>query len=94
MSTAQSETVARQPDISYTPDFNKYQTRIKQRLATEKLKSRPLPPGFPDKLHSDLVWEDDGLADRYNWTYELNAEEVEELEDALKHFKCKSPAQG
>lgn len=88
MGSITTETIARQPDISYTPDFEKYRARTKLRLQSEPLKEKKLPPGFPRQLVSDLVWEGEGLADKYDWTYSLTTEDVEELESALVHFKC------
>lgn len=77
----------RQPDIGYTPDHNKYLERVKRRLATEQL-DQTLPSGFPQKLESDLVWDNTDVTARYkDWTYELSASDVEELESALQHFK-------
>lgn len=88
MGSITTETTAAQPDIGYKPDFEKYQARTKLRLQTEPLREKGLPPGFPRQLVSDLVWEGEGLADKYDWTYTLTAEDIEELERALAHFKC------
>ena len=77
-----------QPDIEYVPNVEKWRARTQRRLKTEKL-SRELPPGFPKKLISDLVWEGDQLKDAYDWTYELNDDELNEIEHALVHFQCK-----
>lgn len=77
-------TVSQQPDIEYAPNIDKWHTRTQWRLANETLPTE-LPPGFPRKLESDLVWE--GQID-YNWVYELNKDELEEIEQALVHFKC------
>lgn len=76
-----------QPDIGYTPDLDKYLARVKRRLNTEKLPNS-LPAGFPQQLDSDLVWTGDKIGDLYDWTYELNAAEIEDIEQALAHFKC------
>jgi hypothetical protein len=78
-----------QPDIGYTPDVDKYLARVKWRKESEKLESS-LPEGFPSELHSDLVWEEQNVGEKFNWSYELNAVEIEEIEGALKHFKCLS----
>jgi len=75
-----------QPDIGYTPDYNKYLARTKHRLATEQL-DKTLPPGFPEKLESDLVWDNTDIASRYDWKYTLTPTDLEELESALQHFK-------
>ncbi|KAK2772041.1 hypothetical protein FQN52_002219 [Onygenales sp. PD_12] len=75
-----------QPDIAYAPDFEKYQARTKRRLATEKIDSS-LPPGFPKKLVSDLVWEGGNIEETYQWVYELNESQVGEIETALANFK-------
>jgi hypothetical protein len=81
-----------QPDIEYAPNYDKWRARTQRRLQTEKgLTKVGLPDGFPKKLISELVWEGDELqkTGRYDWTYELSEPELEEIEDALKHFSCK-----
>ncbi|KAF2634588.1 TfdA family taurine catabolism dioxygenase TauD [Massarina eburnea CBS 473.64] len=75
-----------QPDIGYTPNYDKFLARTKRRLATEKL-DKTLPPGFPQKLESDLVWDNTDIGDRYDWTFQLTPSDLEEVEEALKHFK-------
>jgi hypothetical protein len=79
-----------QPDISYHPDFEKYQTRSKQRVQTEKI-SKTLPDGFPEKLESSLVWEGKDLSNveegKEEWLYKLSVEQLDEIDAALKHFK-------
>ncbi|OXV07434.1 hypothetical protein Egran_04802, partial [Elaphomyces granulatus] len=86
MTTAHVQLTTQQPDIQYVPNAEKWKARTQQRLETEKL-SRELPPGFPTKLISDLVWEGDQLKDAYDWTYELNEDELNEIEHALVHFQ-------
>lgn len=76
-----------QPDIGYTPDLDKYLARVKRRLNTETL-PKSLPSGFPQQLKSDLVWTGDKVGETYDWTYELDAAEIEDIENALAHFKC------
>lgn len=75
-----------QPDIGYTPDYKKYVARRDRRLANESL-DKNLPPGFPKKLESDLVWDNTDIAARYDWTLSLSPEDLQELETALQHFK-------
>ncbi|SPO06500.1 probable TfdA family oxidoreductase [Cephalotrichum gorgonifer] len=75
-----------QPDISYAPDFAKYQARVTRHLAQGNLKTT-LPENFPEKLTGDLVWEGDTLAETYDWTYVLNEEQLAEVDAALEHFK-------
>lgn len=79
-------TGARQPDIGYTPDPEKYQARVQRRLKNEKLE-KTLPPGFPSQLESDLVWDNTDIEARYDWTYTLTSSDLEEVEQALQHFK-------
>lgn len=78
-----------QPDIGYAPDLDKYLARVQRRKETEKLESA-LPAGFPSQLQSKLVWDGNTIGEEYNWTYELNEAEAEEIEAALAHFKCLS----
>ncbi|KAK3348233.1 hypothetical protein B0H65DRAFT_548022 [Neurospora tetraspora] len=75
-----------QPDIGYTPDHDKYLERVKRRRETEKLE-QSLPPGFPQRLDSDLVWDGNNLAETYDWNYRLTEEDINEIESALRHFK-------
>jgi hypothetical protein len=75
-----------QPDISYAPDHGKYKARTEHRLATEKLPTT-LPPSFPEKLESDLVWDNTDIASRYDWTYVLSSSDLAEIDSALQHFK-------
>jgi len=77
-----------QPDISYHPDFKKYQLR------TERIKARlpqgvKLPPKFPEKLTGPLVWEGKDFTDERDWTFVLSDAQLKEIHDALVHFKCK-----
>lgn len=75
-----------QPDIQYAPDVDKWRARTETRLRNEKLESS-LPPGYPQKLESDLVWEGETLKESYDWVYELKEDELDEIEKALSHFK-------
>ncbi|ORY00880.1 hypothetical protein BCR34DRAFT_627888 [Clohesyomyces aquaticus] len=75
-----------QPDIGYTPDYEKYLQRRERRLKEKKLEET-LPEGFPKELHSDLVWDNQDIESRYNWTYELNTTDLDEIEKALQHFR-------
>lgn len=90
MATVTTEVAAVQPDIGYTPDLDKYLARVKRRLETDPTRlGNNLPNGFPRHLSSELVWEGSSIADHYQWVIELNAEQVAEIEEALKHFKSK-----
>ncbi|KAI0114598.1 Clavaminate synthase-like protein [Hypoxylon sp. NC0597] len=75
-----------QPDISYAPDFGKYQARRERRAKSGNL-TKELPKGLPQQLTGKLVWEGASLAQTYNWTYVLNQSQLKEIEVALKHFK-------
>lgn len=89
MATIATQPAAVQPDIGYAPDLDKYLARVKRRLETERPQlDKSLPDGFPKQLVSDLVWEGDEIGAQYQWIYELNAEEISEIEEALQHFQC------
>jgi hypothetical protein len=79
-------TSLKQPDIGYAPNYEKYLARTKRRFESERLE-KSLPPGFPQKLNSDLVWEGKDIAETYDWVYELTPDEIEEIEQGLQHFK-------
>lgn len=76
-----------QPDIDYAPDFAKYQARAARRVETERLPTT-VPEGFPDQLRGDMVWEGDTVAETYDWTYVLNEDELAEIDEAVRYFKC------
>lgn len=84
-------TVPGQPDIEYHPDEAKWKARTARRLAEDlSLPSTPLPAGFPQKLDSPLVWQGSDWKDEKEWVYELNADQLKEVDDALKHFRSTS----
>lgn len=76
-----------QPDISYAPDYGKYQARAARRVQAGNLPTS-LPEGFPDQLKGDLVWEGNSLAATYDWTYVLSEDQLAEIDQAVKDFKC------
>lgn len=78
-----------QPDITYTPDFAKYQQRSAQRKSREVLQTH-LPEGLPKQLTGTLVWDGDSVKASYNWTFSLSEEQVEEVRKALRYFQCQS----
>ncbi|CAG9954286.1 unnamed protein product [Clonostachys rosea f. rosea IK726] len=78
-----------QPDIAYHPDWDKYQARAARRTQTEDL-PKTLPEGFPKELKGDLVWEGETIAQQYDWTYVLSADQLAEIDSALAHFKATS----
>ena len=86
MSAVETNTVPRQPDIQYHPDYEKYKERTRQRKETETLQTT-LPAGFPQKLVSPLVWEGSEVVKGENWIYHLKDAELEEVDAALKSFK-------
>lgn len=83
---AATTSVASQPDIAYTPDYDKYVDRARRREKSGELDTS-LPPGFPQKLESDLVWDGQNLASRFDWTYRLTDHDLEEIDAAVQHFK-------
>jgi alpha-ketoglutarate-dependent taurine dioxygenase len=85
MAISETTKSTKHPDIDYTPNHAKYLARTKHRLATEQL-PQTLPPGFPSKLSSDLVWDNTDIASRFTWTYTLTPSDLQELDSALHHF--------
>ncbi|OWY50321.1 Clavaminate synthase-like protein [Alternaria alternata] len=75
-----------QPDISYHPDWKKYQVRVAHRTQNDEL-PKTLPDGFPKELKGDLVWEGESLAQEYDWTYVFSADQLAEIDNAVTHFK-------
>ena len=79
-----------QPDISYHPDFEKYQLRS-ERLKAVRAPNSDLPAGFPEQLTGPLVWEEKDFLDKREWTFSLNESHLEEIQNALQHFKYRFP---
>ncbi|KAJ3500807.1 hypothetical protein NLJ89_g9628 [Agrocybe chaxingu] len=78
----------KQPDIQYLPNEAKWKARTARCLAENpSLPQTALPGGFPKKLESPLVWEGKDWTDASQWEYKLSAEQLKEIDDALKHFK-------
>ena len=77
-----------QPDIAYTPDWDKYQARVQRRRASEDL-AQTLPDGFPAKLDSTLAWDGADVAERYDYAYHLTDPDLTEIHEALTYFRCK-----
>ncbi|KAL3421230.1 hypothetical protein PVAG01_07675 [Phlyctema vagabunda] len=76
----------RQPDITYHPDLQNYQQRT-ERLKKLRTSDERLPEGFPAQLTGPLVWEGQDYKDESQWTLVLNESQVEEIHQALLHFK-------
>lgn len=83
--------VPKQPDIAYHPDRGKWHDRTARRLAEDpSLLGTTLPGGFPLQLDSPLVWEGKDWQDEKQWVYELNSQQLKEIDDAVQHFNGKS----
>jgi hypothetical protein len=76
-----------QPDITYAPDFAKYQQRSAAILSRDDL-PQALPGDLPRRLTGDLVWDGDSIRAAYKWTFVLTTDQVKEIEGALRHFQC------
>ena len=79
--------VLRQPDIAYHPNFDRYQVRSQHRQKTEDLPTT-LPNGFPQQLSSPLAWEGKEVENSDDWIVELTEAQLDEIDQALNHFKC------
>jgi len=75
-----------QPDISYHPDFEKYQLRT-ERVKAQLPHPTRLPDGFPDQLTGGLVWDGKDFTNELEWTFSLNEDHLAEIHEALLHFK-------
>ncbi|KAL0576214.1 hypothetical protein V5O48_005781 [Marasmius crinis-equi] len=88
MSTTMTVTAPTQPDISYHPDEKKFRERTARRLAENpSLPETPLPPGYPKKVESPIVWEGKDWTSEDQWVYRLSPEELKEIDEGLAHFK-------
>ena len=86
MTEVQAITV--QPDIQYHPDYTKYIDRARRRKASESLQQH-VPKGFPEQLSSPLVWNGKDVEKRDDWIYQLNQDQLAEVDAALQLFKGK-----
>lgn len=81
------------PEITYHPNHDQWLARTTRRLAQDPgLLSTPLPDGFPTRLDSRLVWEGKDWQDEKQWVFELDVEQLKEIDDAVKHFHSGSIA--
>ncbi|KEY66117.1 hypothetical protein S7711_05290 [Stachybotrys chartarum IBT 7711] len=48
-----------------------------------------LPSAFPAHLESALAWTGRQFADQASYVHELSETEIQEIHDALRHFKCR-----
>lgn len=78
--------LAKQPDIGYQPDFDKYTQRT-IRLAAERRSNGSLPEGFPAELKSGLVWNRESFQGEQDWTFVLSKAQLGEVDEALEYFK-------
>ncbi|KAF8968329.1 hypothetical protein BDZ97DRAFT_428646 [Flammula alnicola] len=79
---------AKQPDIEYHPDYEKYLHRQVRRLAENPdLPKTPLPPGFPGGVDGAIMWEGKDWQNEDQWVYRLSDSELKEIDNALVHFK-------
>ncbi|KAH0584426.1 hypothetical protein H2248_009967 [Termitomyces sp. 'cryptogamus'] len=95
MTSVTTKAVLRQPDIEYHPDEGKYRARS-MRLFTENpdRANVPLPEGFPVQVDGPIVWEGKNWTNEDRWIYRLNAEQLEEINDALGYFKNLNKSMG
>jgi len=77
------------PFLQYMPDHEDYTARAKRRLESEQL-DKSLPEGFPTKLAGGLVWDAESVAREFDFNYHLTAHDLEEIHNALHHFKGKT----
>ena len=81
--------VTQQPDIEYHPNAEQYKARTARRLAKNpSLAKSTLPEGFPQKVESPLVWEGKDFKGESEWVYGLTPDQLGEIDDAVKHFRC------
>jgi hypothetical protein len=77
-----------QPDITYLPNRKNYESRVARRLNEEQLQ-KYLPDGFPEQLEGPKLWKGaDYEGKESEWVYELNDEELKEIDDAVHDFEA------
>ncbi|RCH84458.1 hypothetical protein CU098_007021 [Rhizopus stolonifer] len=79
---------ASQPDFNYLPNLKNYNQRTQRRLAEEKLE-KELPEGFPAQLEGTKLWKgSDYEGKESEWIYQLNEQELQEIDDAVHAFEA------
>ncbi|KAF9466244.1 hypothetical protein BDZ94DRAFT_1280914 [Collybia nuda] len=87
-STITITTTPQQPDIEYHPDEAKWRARTAQRFAENPdLAKVPLPEGFPKQVEGPIVWAGSDWVHEDQWVYNLSPADLEEIQNALNHFK-------
>lgn len=85
----------KQPDIEYHPDEVKYRARVARLLAGNPDRANvSLPDGFPKQVIGPIVWEGKDWTSEDQWVYQLSPAELEEIDDALNHFKSLNKPMG
>ncbi|KAH7175047.1 uncharacterized protein B0J16DRAFT_292961 [Fusarium flagelliforme] len=79
--------------LGYAPDHAQYLARGRRRQEAEQLE-KTVPKGFPQKLTGGLVWDPKTIGDVYDWNYQLTADDLKEINDALQHFKSLNQPMG
>lgn len=80
------------PDIDWVPSFKNYMARVDRLSKSQHARTTTLPPGFPKKIKAHRAWVGHDFAEEKSYIYVLSETEVNEIEEALGHFKGLHPS--
>ncbi|KAG5642401.1 hypothetical protein DXG03_002833 [Asterophora parasitica] len=85
---ASTNDAPKQPNIDYHPDEAKYRAREARLLAENPDRvNASLPDSFPKQVAGPIVWEGKDWTSEDQWVHHLSADELQEINQALNHFK-------
>ena len=80
--------------LSYYPNYEEYTARQCRHLQNGQ-RQKSLPPGFPEQLNSNMVWERDNFSlsehecgDGTDCVLVLNDSQLSEIHAAVEYFQC------
>lgn len=80
------------PDIDWVPSFKNYMARVDRLSKSQHARTTTLPSGFPTNIKAHRAWVGHDFAEKKSYIYVLSNTEVNEIEEALVHFKGLNPS--
>ena len=79
------------PDIDWIPSFETYQRRVETLARRQPYRENDVPVGFPRRVDGERSWTGSGLHCEEDYVTNLSETDIDEVLQALLHFKCRYP---
>jgi hypothetical protein len=79
------------PDIQWMPSHKTFQARVAALDALHLERPKRVPEEFPSKVIEPWVWSGEDFEGEDEYVIQLGEDDVNEIEDALAHFKLVRP---